>query len=201
MIIESLLFYCFASIAVIAAVAVIAAPNPVHSVIFLILVFCNITGLFILLEVEFLALIFIVVYVGAIAVLFLFVVIILNIRLIELNENLLRYLPIGILIGLIFIVEVFLLLLKDIHSIPELTELINYTIWSLKVHNFTNIQLVGSVLYTKYFIHFLLASIVLLIAIIGAITLTLNKELNVKRQDIYDQIQRDHKITKVQPKL
>jgi len=93
---------------------VISAKNPIHSVLFLILVFCNSAGLLMLLGVEFLGIIFIIVYVGAIAILFLFVVMMLNIKLVELNENTLRYLPIGSLIGLIFLFQMFIVLDKDL---------------------------------------------------------------------------------------
>ena len=112
---ESMLFFLFSSIALIASIMVINAKNPVHSVLFLILVFCNSAGLFILLGVEFLAITFIIVYVGAIAILFLFVVMMLNIKLVELNENMLRYLPIGALIGLIFLFEIFLVLENNLN--------------------------------------------------------------------------------------
>jgi len=114
MTIEAALFYLFSSIALISGVLVISSRNPIHSVLFLILVFCNATGLLLLLEVEFLAMLFLMVYVGAIAVLFLFVVMMLNIRLTELNESILRYLPVGGFIGLIFLFEIFLVVESDL---------------------------------------------------------------------------------------
>ena len=107
---ELALFYFFSGIALFSAIMVISARNPVHSVLFLILVFCNSAGLLILLEAEFLALLFIVVYVGAIAVLFLFVVMMLNVKISEVQDEVLQYLPIGGLIGIVFLLEIFLII-------------------------------------------------------------------------------------------
>ena len=115
---DHLLFYLFSSVAILSGIMVIRARNPVHSVLFLIFVFCNVAGLLILLGLDFFAMIFLVVYVGAIAVLFLFVVMMLNIKLVEINENILRYLPIGGLIGLIFLFEIFLIVDSDLIPIP-----------------------------------------------------------------------------------
>lgn len=114
--VHTILFYLFASITLISSIMVIVAKNPIHSVISLILVFTNVTGLLILLKIEFIAMMFIIIYVGAIAVLFLFVVMMLNIKLNELSENLLRYLPIGGLISAIFFLEIFLILYS--HFVP-----------------------------------------------------------------------------------
>ena len=188
---ESILFYIFSSIALIASIMVINSKNPVHSVLFLILVFCNSAGLFILLGVEFLAITCIIVYVGAIAILFLFVVMMLNIKLVELNENMLRYLPIGALIGIIFLFEIFLVLENNFISLNYNLDSnnINY-IWDNKVTNYTNIELIGNILYTNNFYLFLVASLILLVAMIGAIILTLYMQTNVKRQDVFKQTSR-----------
>ena len=151
--VEIFLFYFFSSIAIISAIMVISAKNPIHSILSLILVFCNAAGLFILLEVEFLAMIFLVVYVGAIAILFLFVVMMLNIKLIELNENLLRYLPVGSLVAIIFLLEIFLMIDSDI--VPLLNGENNYTlqsvVWSSQLNSLTNIETLGDLIYTHYF--------------------------------------------------
>lgn len=188
---ESILFYLFSTIALIASIMVINSKNPVHSVLFLILVFCNSAGLFILLGVEFLAITFIIVYVGAIAILFLFVVMMLNIKLVELNENMLRYLPIGALIGIIFLFEIFLVLENNFISLNYKIdpETVNY-VWDNKITSYTNIELIGNILYTNNFYLFLVASLILLVAMIGAIILTLYMQTNVKRQDVFKQTSR-----------
>jgi NADH-quinone oxidoreductase subunit J len=160
-------------------------------------VFCNAAGLLILLEVEFLAMIFLVVYVGAIAVLFLFVVMMLNIKLIELNENLLLYLPIGIFIALIFLFEIFIIIDTDLIPLFSLNfgDILNYINWTSEITYTTNIARLGNLLYTHYFFLFLIASMILLVAMIGAIMLTLYRNLTVKRQEIYQQISRDFNKT------
>ena len=259
---ETFLFYIFSSIALISGVMVIRSKNPVHSVLFLILVFCNAAGLLILLDLDFFAMIFLVVYVGAIAVLFLFVVMMLNIKLAEIHENVLRYLPIGGLIGLIFLFEVLLVVdndlipvlsaspifiessslfsflellsykikglsllfnpnisyseyLKDIEnlnntllssSLSKISEMpfgqfpmkdfqsfhyLSYTQWPSKIENITNIEALGQLIYTYYFYFFILASIILLIAMIGAIVLTMHKGVDVKRQEVFEQNNRE----------
>jgi len=188
---ESILFYLFSSIALIASIMVINSKNPVHSVLFLILVFCNSAGLFILLGVEFLAITFIIVYVGAIAILFLFVVMMLNIKLVELNENMLRYLPIGALIGVIFLFEIFLVLENNLISLNYNLDSNNINnVWDNKITSYTNIELIGNILYTNNFYLFLVASLILLVAMIGAIILTLYMQTNVKRQDVFKQTSR-----------
>lgn len=297
MISEIFLFYIFSSIALVSGIMVIRSRNPVHSVLFLILVFCNAAGLLILLDLDFFAMIFLVVYVGAIAVLFLFVVMMLNIKLTEINENILRYLPIGGVIGLIFLFEI--LLIVDTEFIPllvteydqiaqnqyihflyflfykikgftilfygymeghlekytqytselnilfsELVPKINcmiprieqsfiqelgsfnedskvplkshlfnsvqnfdnynysfeslsnlqsflYIEWPAKIDTITNIEALGFILYTYFFYFFIMASLILLVAMIGAIVLTMHKGLNIKRQEIFEQNSRE----------
>lgn len=191
--IEILLFYFFSSIAILSAIMVIGARNPIHSVLFLILVFCNATGLLILLEAEFLAMIFLVVYVGAIAVLFLFVVMMLNIRLVEFNEHLLRYLPIGGLVGIVFLLELFLIIDSELTPVLNfnLTDSLQVVTWASQIDSLTNMETIGELIYTHYFYLFLVASLILLVAMIGAIVLTLNHRENVKRQEIFAQVARD----------
>lgn len=195
--VEIFLFYFFSSIAIMSAVMVISAKNPIHSILSLILVFCNVAGLFILLEVEFLAMIFLVVYVGAIAILFLFVVMMLNIKLIELNENLLRYLPIGSLVAIVFLLEIFLILDSDIIPLFNLNnnKSLELITWFTQLESLTNIETIGDLIYTHYFALFLISSLILLVAMIGAIILTLNPRESVKRQEIYRQIARDFEKT------
>lgn len=193
------LFYLFSSLALISGVMVIQARNPVHSVLFLILVFFNSAGLLILLGLDFFAMIFLVVYVGAIAVLFLFVVMMLNIKLAEINEKKLRYLPIGGLLGLLFLFEIFLivdndliplLILKNPQLLKDLTAG-DFIEWSTFTTTVTNIEAIGQSLYTYYFYFFLLASLILLVAMIGAIVLTMHKGVHIKRQQIFEQNTRE----------
>lgn len=198
--IEALLFYIFSSIAVVSGIMVISSRNPVHSVLFLVLVFCNAAGLLILLETEFLAMLFLVVYVGAIAVLFLFVVMMLNVRITELNESVLRYLPIGGLILIIFLFEVLSVINGDLVPFFSsnlfffendnfiLNESLNTVFWTNQINPTTNIEALGEVLYTYYVYCFLIASLILLVAMIGAILLTMRKRTNVRKQEIFDQV-------------
>jgi len=189
---ELTLFYFFSGIALFSAVMVISARNPVHSVLFLILVFCNSAGLLILLEAEFLALIFIVVYVGAIAVLFLFVVMMLNVKITEIQDEVLQYLPIGGLIGIVFLLEIILIIDGDFVSlINPSAENPVYIDWFAQVDPITNIQTLGNVLYTDYVLFFLLAGVILLVAMVGAIVLTMSTRSSVRRQFIYQQVARD----------
>jgi len=185
----------FATLAVLSACIVISARNPVHSVLFLILVFFNVSGLLLCANLEFFALIFLIVYVGAIAVLFLFVVIILNVRLAELRENSLRYLPIAVLIGILFFFQVFSLLSQDL--IPPSNSFLQPNIheWWVSLHTDLNIISLGVLLYTFYLYPFLIAGLILLVAIIGAIVLTLTKGSAVKRQTIVEQTIRDFRQT------
>ena len=170
---------------------VIRAKNPVHSVLFLILVFCNSAALLVLLGLDFFAMILLVVYVGAIAVLFLFVVMMLNIKIAEIHENVLRYLPVGGIIGLIFLVEIFLIVDNDYLPLFEPvimnTNFFTYTAYASKIQSWTNIESVGNLLYTTYFLLFLVSSLILLVAMIGAIVLTMHKTAKVKRQDVFQQ--------------
>ena len=196
------LFSIFSSIALVSASLVIRAKNPVHSVLFLVLVFCNTAGLLILLGLDFFAMILLVVYVGAIAVLFLFVVMMFNIKIAEIHENALRYLPVGGIIGLIFLCEIILIVDND--SIPLLPTLLSldslsYNVYASQIQSWTNIESVGNLLYTTYSFFFLLASIILLVAMIGAIVLTMHKSTLVKTQDVYEQnaIQYQNSIRKI----
>jgi NADH-quinone oxidoreductase subunit J len=179
MILPALFFYLFAAVCVASAVMVIVSRNPVHSVLFLILAFVNASGLFVLLGAEFLAMILIVVYVGAVAVLFLFVIMMLDVDFVELREGFGEYLPIGVVIGGIFLFE--LLLTVGVWVInPGTAKSITAAIPT----NVSNTEALGLVLYTRYVQYFQLAGMVLLVAMIGAIVLTLRHKANVKRQDI-----------------
>ncbi len=187
MIIQSLAFYLFAAIAVASGVMVISARNPVHSVLFLILTFFNAAGLFVLMGAEFLAMILVVVYVGAVAVLFLFVVMMLDINFVELRQGFLQYLPIGGLIGLILLVEL-LLVGGAWVAAPQVSGEMSVPIPPpAQVHN---TEALGQVLYTQYFYLFQAAGLVLLVAMIGAIVLTLRQREGVRKQKISEQVSR-----------
>jgi NADH-quinone oxidoreductase subunit J len=179
MIIPALFFYLFAGVCVASAVMVIASRNPVHSVLFLILAFVNAAGLFILLGAEFLAMILVVVYVGAVAVLFLFVIMMLDVDFAELRQGFLNYLPFGMVIGALFLAELLLVAGGWVIN-PAVTKSLGSPIPT----NISNTEALGLVLYTKYIHYFQVAGIVLLVAMIGAIVLTLRHKPNVRRQDI-----------------
>ena len=172
------------------ALLVIFSKNPVYSVIFLIYSFVNASAILLCYGLEFISFILIVVYVGAIAVLFLFVVMLLNIRLIEYNESLKKYLPISVLIGLIFMTQISSIFSSlFINNLYENSESVDTNFVNV-IHPVTNIQHIGQFLYTEYAIHFLLSSIVLLIAMIGAIFLTYRGISFSKKQEIYKQVSR-----------
>jgi NADH-quinone oxidoreductase subunit J len=187
MIVQALAFYLFAAITVASGVMVISARNPVHSVLFLILAFFNAAGLFVLMGAEFLAMILVVVYVGAVAVLFIFVVMMLDINYTELRQGFLQYLPLGALIGLILLAELIVVVSGWAVS-PEASLVISLPI--PPPEQVTNTQALGEVLYTKYIYLFQAAGLVLLVAMIGAIVLTLRKRDGVRRQNIGEQVSR-----------
>jgi NADH-quinone oxidoreductase subunit J len=179
MIFPALFFYLFAGVCVASAVMVITARNPVHSVLFMILAFVNAAGLFLLLGAEFLAMILVVVYVGAVAVLFLFVIMMLDVDFAELRQGFIEYLPVGLLVGAIFLAELLLVAGGWVIS-PNISKSITAPIPSA----ITNTEAIGLVLYTRYIHYFQMAGLVLLVAMIGAIVLTLRHKASVKRQDI-----------------
>ncbi len=189
------LFYIFSSFALVSGIMVIQARNPVYSVLFLILVFFNAAALLLLLGLDFFAIVFLVVYVGAIAVLFLFVVMMLNVKLAEINEKRLRYLPIGGLLAFLFLLEIFLIVDNDlIPLLGDVTVLMHqdacpspFMQYSQIVETYSNIEAIGLLIYTYYFLFFLLASIILLVAMIGAIVLTMHKSVSIKRQQVFQQ--------------
>jgi NADH-quinone oxidoreductase subunit J len=185
MILQAIFFYLFAAVCIASAVMVIAAKNPVHSVLFLILAFVNAAGLFVLMGAEFLAMILIVVYVGAVAVLFLFVVMMLDVDFTELRHGVLNYLPIGGTVGVILLVELVFGVVGWVIS-PTVPKSITAPIAT----NISNTQALGLVLYTRYVYYFEAAGVILLVAMIGAIVMTLQHKPGVKRQSIADQTAR-----------
>ncbi|MBB5751240.1 NADH-quinone oxidoreductase subunit J [Prosthecomicrobium pneumaticum] len=187
MILHTLFFYLFSVVTIASALMVISSRNPVHSVLFLILAFFNAAGLFLLLGAEFLAMILVVVYVGAVAVLFLFVVMMLDVDFVELRQGFLQYLPVGGLIGVVLLAELLIVLggwafaptvgSAPVAPIPAISEM-------------TNTAAIGQLLYTRYIFFFQAAGFVLLVAMIGAIVLTLRHKPGVKRQNIAAQVAR-----------
>ena len=181
MIIHALFFYLFAAVTVASAAMVIFSRNPVHSVLFLILAFVNAAGLFVLIGAEFLAWILIIVYVGAVAVLFLFVVMMLDVDFAELRQGFINYLPIGGVISIVLCVELLSVVLAYVIG-PDAGKAITAPIPA--ADQISNTQALGLVLYTRYVYFFQAAGVILLVAMIGAIVLTLQHKTNVKRQSI-----------------
>ena len=184
MIVEGLCFYLFAGITIASAVMVVSARNPVHSVLFLILAFFNGAALFILMGAEFLGMILVVVYLGAVTVLFLFVVMMLDINVVRLRRGFLQYLPVGGLVGLVLLIEL-LIVLGGWAFAPQAAEMAQVPV--PPVDEVSNTAALGQVLYTKYVYLFQASGIVLLVAMIGAIVLTLRERPGVRRQSIAEQ--------------
>ncbi len=188
--ISDILFSIFAILMIMSASMVIITINPVHSVLYLISVFFNATALLILLGFEFLGIILLIVYVGAIAILFLFVVMMLNIKLVELNQNLTRYIPIGLIIGFVLLIELIIAFELPLNNISLSSSTLAVTDWVSEIITTpsTGINVLGQVLYTHFYGWFLLSGLILLVAMIGAIVLTLNQRIGIKRQNLYAQL-------------
>ena len=187
MVVEALAFYLFATITIVAAFMVVAARNPVHSVLFLILAFFNSAALFVLVGAEFLAMILVIVYVGAVAVLFLFVVMMLDINFVELRQGFLQYLPIGAVIGFVLLFEL-LLILGSWVVVPDAK--LFAAAPTPAASQITNTHALGNILYTDFVYLFQGAGMILLVAMIGAIVLTLRSREGVRKQKIADQVGR-----------
>jgi len=183
MIAHSIFFYTFAFVAIVAAIMVTVSKNTVHSVFFLILDFISVSCLFIMIGAEFLGMMMLIVYVGAVAVLFLFVVMMLDINYIKLREGFLQYLPFGVLLGIVLIVELGIAFFTETFSEMSLVEYAQMP----EITITENTKLLGFVLYTKYFYLFQISGIILLVAMIGSITLTLRQREISKKQIISDQ--------------
>jgi NADH-quinone oxidoreductase subunit J len=184
MIVQAIMFYVFAALAVASGVLVVSSRNPVHSVLFLIVAFFNAAGLFVLIGAEFLAMILVIVYVGAVAVLFLFVVMMLDIDLAQLRGGFVRYLPIGALVGFILLAELVLVIGSWVVApgLPSPAAAGGVPL--------TNTRALGDILYTRYLFAFQGAGLILLVAMIGAIVLTLRRRTDVRRQSIPAQLAR-----------
>lgn len=186
MTVTALFFYLFATMCVASGFLVISSRNPVHSVLFLILAFFNSSGLFLLLGAEFVAMIMVIVYVGAVAVLFLFVVMMLDIDVVELRSGMLQYMPIGLTIGLILLIE--LIMVVGVWTIsPDVVK----AVAPMPGGDVSNTEAIGRILYTQYVYYFQSAGMILLVAMVGAIVLTLRHKPSVRRQNIADQVARN----------
>ena len=185
---DAVFFWIFSTVLILSALAVILARNPVHSVLFLILAFFNAAALFVLIGAEFIAMILVIVYVGAVAVLFLFVVMMLDINMARLKEGFLDYLPIGAMIGAALLAEILfgLGVLGGTHQ----GTVSAFTKAGTQMLTIDNTRAIGRVLYTQYFYVFQVAGVVLLVAMIGAIVLTLRRRPGVRRQRVSDQLYR-----------
>jgi NADH-quinone oxidoreductase subunit J len=189
-VIAAIAFYVLAAVSVIAALRVVLASNPVHSVLWLITAFFSAAGLFVLMGAEFLAMLLVVVYVGAVAVLFLFVVMMLDVDFVRLREGFTRYMPFGAIVACVLLIEMILVSSavaargagRDAPGVQAGGDV-------------SNVEAIGRVLYTDYVYIFQAAGVVLLVAMIGAIVLTLRHKPHVKRQDIHTQVTRDRKKT------
>lgn len=186
MIVQAVLFYIFAAVAVASGVLVVSARNPVHSVLFLIVAFFNAAALFVLIGAEFLAMILVIVYVGAVAVLFLFVVMMLNIDFLQLRSGFVGYLPIGALVGFILLAELILV----VGSWAVAPGMPSPTASATGGVALTNTRALGGILYTRYLFAFQAAGLILLVAMVGAIVLTLRHRADVRRQSISAQLAR-----------
>ena len=185
MIVQAIMFYIFAALAVASGVLVVSSRNPVHSVLFLIVAFFNAAGLFVLIGAEFLAMILVVVYVGAVAVLFLFVVMMLDIDFAQLRGGFVRYLPIGALVGFILLGELVLVIGSWAVAPGMPSRAVVAAVGPLN-----NTRALGDILYTRYLFAFQVAGLILLVAMIGAIVLTLRRRADVRRQSIPAQLAR-----------
>jgi NADH-quinone oxidoreductase subunit J len=186
MLLQAIAFYLFAAVLIVSAVMVIAGRNPVHSVLFLILAFFNAAALFVLLGAEFLAMILVIVYVGAVAVLFLFVVMMLDVDFAELKRGTLQYVPISLVVGGILLAELIFAV-----AAWQFTAVAPHALANTNPAHLTNTEALGRVLYTDYVYYFQIAGLILLVAMIGAIVLTLRHRPGVRKQSIRRQVRRD----------
>ena len=191
MIIADLAFYLFSCVLIISAIMVIALRNPVHSVLFLILAFFNSAALFLLNGAEFIAMLMVIVYVGAVAVLFLFVVMMMDVNVATARQGFLKYLPFGAAVGLILLAELIFMFLSWVFIPDEYKNMVtDHLVPYSDQGEVSNTAALGHVLYTDYIYLFQVAGLILLVAMIGAIVLTHRRRINVKKQNIIDQITR-----------
>ena len=178
------LFSIVSIIIIISSLLVIISKNPIHSVLFLILVFFNTSILFLFSNAEFLAMVILIVYIGAVAVLFLFVIMMLDINITKLRQTFLNYLPIGLFVGFIILLELFYVVSQSKLNFAQTSSIDN----NISDQILDNTKIIGNILYTDYFLLFQISGIILLVAMIGAIFLTIRKREGIKKQNIYKQI-------------
>jgi NADH-quinone oxidoreductase subunit J len=178
------IYYIFCGLAMLSSLMVILANNPVHSVFYLILVFVITSCIILMFNVEFIGMIFIIVYVGAIAVLFLFVVMMLNVRIVEKISSLVKYIPLGLMMGILLFYELFSNM--EVYNV----NFYNYFEWTSFLDTKSTIFFIGEILYNYFILEFLLGGFILLVAMIGTIVLTLNHRINLRRQEVYRQVGR-----------
>jgi NADH-quinone oxidoreductase subunit J len=200
---ENFLFSVFSVLTIVCGVAVITTYNPIHSILFLVLVFFNVASLLIFLGVEFLSLLFLIVYVGAVAVLFIFIIMMLNVKPSTQKLSIYSYLPILMLLGACFLTELSItlgfelnpLLSSPFSNLSYLQFYFNpFVFWTYEVIHLDNVNIIASTLYTINVYIFIMASIILLVSMIGAITLTLHKRSDIKRQQIFLQVQQEFNV-------
>ncbi len=178
------LFSIVSIIIITSSLLVIISKNPIHSVLFLILVFFNTSILFLFSNAEFLAMVVLIVYIGAVAVLFLFVIMMLDINITKLRQTFLNYLPIGLFVGFIILLELFYVVSQSRLNFAQTSSIDN----NISDQILDNTKIIGNILYTDYFLLFQISGIILLVAMIGAIFLTIRKREGIKKQNIYKQI-------------
>ena len=178
------LFSIVSIIIITSSLLVIISKNPIHSVLFLILVFFNTSILFLFSNAEFLAMVVLIVYIGAVAVLFLFVIMMLDINITKLRQTFLNYLPIGLFVGFIILLELFYVVSQSRLDFAQTSFIDN----NISSQILDNTKIIGNILYTDYFLLFQISGIILLVAMIGAIFLTIRKREGIKKQNIYKQI-------------
>ena len=191
MIITTLYYFC-TFMCILSSLLVITVNNPIYSVLFLVLTFMNSAGLLFLLEVEFISLMFIIVYVGAIAILFVFVVMMLDVKITNFKKNIWKYIPVGFVLSFIFLIEIVLNILENFQLNPyDKSVISNYYLNCYKtLDSITDIELLGQILYTNYILEFLIAGLILLLAVICSVCLTNVVSTNVKKQIISKQTTR-----------
>jgi len=197
MIVQELIFYAFSLVLVFAAVSVVTARNPVYSVLFLVLAFFSAAGIWMLLEAEFLAIILVVVYVGAVMVLFLFVVMMLDINLVPFKEGFIRYLPVAVLVAFIMAVELLMVMWSRGRFGVEM-----FPVPAPNPADYSNARALGELLYTNYLLPFEVAGVILLVALLSAVALTLRTRSDIKTQDVGAQVRtrRDQSVRLVKMK-
>ena len=197
---ENVLFFIFSSVLVFSALSIILVKNSIYSVLFLVLSFISASGILFLLECEFISLLFLIIYVGAIAVLFLFVIMMLDIKFLESPKDISKYFPVGFIIGGFFVFEFFLLVINTFKTNPyKLDNLGNYFDnfyfnWYNKIDIIPDIKAIGQVLYTHYILQLLITGLILLLAVVGSVVLTMTSSyIKSKKQVLFKQISRNYK--------